>query len=25
VGAWVKPCTVEYDFAFAGVGKKGGY
>jgi len=25
VGAWFKPFTVEYDFAFAGVGKKGGY
>jgi uncharacterized protein involved in high-affinity Fe2+ transport len=25
VGAWFQPFTVEYDFAFAGVGKKGGY
>jgi periplasmic iron binding protein len=25
VGAWFKPFTIEYDFAFAGVGKKGGY
>jgi uncharacterized protein involved in high-affinity Fe2+ transport len=25
VGAWFEPFTVEYDFAFAGVGKKGGY
>lgn len=25
VGAWFKPFTVEYDFAYAGVGKKGGY
>jgi len=25
VGPWFKPFTVEYDFAFAGVGKKGGY
>lgn len=25
VGAWFKPFTVEYDFAFAGIGKKGGY
>lgn len=25
VGAWFKPFTAEYDFAFAGVGKKGGY
>lgn len=25
VGAWFAPFAVEYDFAFAGVGKKGGY
>ena len=25
VGAWFKPFTVEDDFAFAGVGKKGAY
>lgn len=25
VGAWFKPFTIEYDFPFAGVGKKGGY
>ncbi len=25
VGPWFKPFTVEYEFAFAGVGKKGGY
>jgi uncharacterized protein involved in high-affinity Fe2+ transport len=25
VGAWFKPFTVEYEFAYAGVGKKGGY
>ena len=25
VGAWFKPFTVEYDFVFAGVGKKGAY
>ena len=25
VGAWFQPFTVEYEFAFAGVGKKGGY
>lgn len=25
VGAWFKPFTVTYEFAFAGTGKKGGY
>lgn len=25
VGAWWKPFTVEWDFVFAGTGKKGGY
>ncbi|MCC6193837.1 MAG: iron transporter, partial [Burkholderiales bacterium] len=25
VGPWFKPFSVEYEFAFAGVGKKGGY
>ncbi len=25
VGPWFKPFTVEYDFVFAGIGKKGGY
>lgn len=25
VAPWFKPFTVEYDFVFAGVGKKGGY
>jgi uncharacterized protein involved in high-affinity Fe2+ transport len=25
VGEWFKPFTVEYEFAYAGVGKKGGY
>lgn len=25
VGAWFKPFTVEYDFAYAGPGKKGAY
>ncbi|RKP50577.1 iron transporter [Trinickia fusca] len=25
VGPWFKPITLEYDFAFAGIGKKGGY
>ena len=25
VGAWFKPITLEYDFPFAGIGKKGGY
>ncbi|MCM2129630.1 iron transporter [Larsenimonas rhizosphaerae] len=25
VGAWYDPITVEYDFTYAGVGKKGGY
>ncbi|CAB3786148.1 iron transporter [Pararobbsia alpina] len=25
VGPWFKPITLEYDFPFAGVGKKGGY
>lgn len=25
VGAWFKPVTLEYDFPFAGIGKKGGY
>ena len=25
VGPWFKPFTVEYEFAYAGVGKKGGY
>jgi uncharacterized protein involved in high-affinity Fe2+ transport len=25
VGPWFKPFTVEYDFAYAGIGKKGGY
>ena len=25
VGAWFKPFTVEYDFVYAGVGKKGAY
>jgi len=24
-GPWFKPFTVEYDFPFAGIGKKGGY
>lgn len=25
VGPWFKPITIEYDFPFAGIGKKGGY
>src|SRR6202012_3391883 len=25
VGPWFKPITLEYDFAYAGIGKKGGY
>lgn len=25
VGPWFKPITQEYDFVFAGIGKKGGY
>ena len=25
VGPWFKPFTVQYDFNYAGVGKKGGY
>jgi periplasmic iron binding protein len=25
VGPWFKPITLEYDFPFAGIGKKGGY
>jgi uncharacterized protein involved in high-affinity Fe2+ transport len=25
VGPWFKPVSIEYDFPFAGVGKKGGY
>jgi periplasmic iron binding protein len=25
VGPWFKPYTIEYDFPFAGIGKKGGY
>lgn len=25
VGAWFKPFTVEYEFVYAGTGKKGGY
>ena len=25
VGAWFKPFSVDYDFVYAGVGKKGGY
>ena len=25
VGPWFKPFSVEYEFAYAGVGKKGGY
>jgi periplasmic iron binding protein len=25
VGPWFKPFTVDYEFAYAGVGKKGGY
>ena len=25
VGPWFKPFTIEYDFTFAGIGKKGGY
>ena len=25
VGPWFKPITLEYDFVFAGVGKKGAY
>ncbi len=25
VGPWFKPYTIEYDFTFAGIGKKGGY
>ncbi len=25
VGPWFKPVTLEYDFPFAGIGKKGGY
>lgn len=25
VGAWYKPFEVEYEFAYAGIGKKGGY
>jgi uncharacterized protein involved in high-affinity Fe2+ transport len=25
VGPWFKPFTVQYDFTYAGIGKKGGY
>jgi hypothetical protein len=25
VGAWFKPFDLNYDFTFAGTGKKGGY
>ena len=25
VGAWFKPFSVEWDFTYAGIGKKGGY
>jgi uncharacterized protein involved in high-affinity Fe2+ transport len=25
VGPWFKPITLDYDFPFAGIGKKGGY
>lgn len=25
VGPWFEPITIEYDFPFAGIGKKGGY
>ncbi|MBV8628152.1 MAG: iron transporter [Paraburkholderia sp.] len=25
VGPWFKPITIEYDFTYAGIGKKGGY
>ena len=25
VGQWYAPFTVEYEFVYAGVGKKGGY
>jgi uncharacterized protein involved in high-affinity Fe2+ transport len=25
VGPWFKPITLDYDFTFAGIGKKGGY
>ncbi|NBI50509.1 iron transporter [Burkholderia sp. ISTR5] len=25
VGAWFRPFTLDYDFAYAGIGKKGGY
>ncbi|MFL9987201.1 iron transporter [Paraburkholderia sediminicola] len=25
VGPWFKPITLEYDFTYAGIGKKGGY
>ena len=25
VGAWFKPFAVEYEFTYAGIGKKGGY
>ena len=25
VGPWFKPITLQYDFTFAGIGKKGGY
>jgi periplasmic iron binding protein len=25
VGPWFKPFTLQYDFTFAGIGKKGGY
>jgi uncharacterized protein involved in high-affinity Fe2+ transport len=25
IGAWFKPFTVQYDFTYAGIGKKGGY
>jgi uncharacterized protein involved in high-affinity Fe2+ transport len=25
VGPWFKPFTIDYDFTFAGIGKKGGY
>ncbi|MFE8070279.1 iron transporter [Marinobacteraceae bacterium S3BR75-40.1] len=25
VGAWFEPFTLEYDFVYAGIGKKGGY
>jgi uncharacterized protein involved in high-affinity Fe2+ transport len=25
VGSWFKPITIDYDFTYAGIGKKGGY